>query len=126
MRQKRTRPILRPAWNGHTERRHTRFVLPLLWLLGFLLPMHFCNAAAPVDVSFPLEGHYREGRYMPVRVGVVDAGTGTVTLTADGALATDLPVSAGRTDVVVPWLALRELSADRKSTRLNSSHQIIS
>src|SRR3954453_11374169 len=27
----------------------------------------------PVDLNFPLEGHYREGRYMPARVDVADA-----------------------------------------------------
>ena len=52
---------------------------------------------------------------MPARVAVADAGAGTVTLAADGAVPTELPVTSGRTDVVIPWLALRELGEPRWS-----------
>jgi hypothetical protein len=84
----------------------------VLSLLCALTVFPNVSAAASVEVSFPLEGHYREGRSMPVRVIVGDAaaGAGAVTLAADGALPTELPVTAGRTDVVIPWLAVRELN----------------
>jgi hypothetical protein len=98
-------------------------VLSLLYALT-VFP-NLC-AAAPVEVSFPLEGHYREGRYMPMRVVVGDAGAGagTVTLAADGALPTELPVTAGRTDVVIPWLAVRELNEPRWSNSAGPSGAI--
>src|SRR3954462_8221189 len=41
------------------------------WLasgLVFLLIQPFAFGQASVEISFPLEGHYREGRYMPVRM----------------------------------------------------------
>jgi len=64
--------------------------------------------AQSVTIDFPLEGHYREGRYMPVHVAVAaDASATSITLAADGAVSTELPLFGGKADAVVPWLAAR-------------------
>jgi hypothetical protein len=64
--------------------------------------------AQSVAIDFPLEGHYREGRYMPVHVTVAaDAGASSITLQADGVVSTELPLFGGKADAVVPWLAAR-------------------
>jgi hypothetical protein len=61
------------------------------------------RASAEVNLSFPLQGHYRAGRYMPVRITTANE-TGVVTIDATAAMPTAITVNAG-TDVIVPWLA---------------------
>ncbi len=76
----------------------------LVWM-AILFVIH-AAASASVTISFPLEGHYRDGRYMPVRVVVADTpGANSLTLRAEGALATSITLAEGRTDAVVPWLS---------------------
>jgi len=63
-----------------------------------------CGAArAEVAVSFPLEGHYRPGRYMPVHISA--SGNDTVMLHGNGSVPTEVSWT-GRFDAVVPWLAV--------------------
>jgi hypothetical protein len=80
----------------------------LLLLAASLLPS-VCRAQP--SVSFPLEGRFRPGKYMPVRVTMPgtsgEHARSPVRLSADGAVTTELEVS-GPTDVVVPWLLVSE------------------
>src|SRR4051812_14535153 len=83
-------------------------------LLALLLAASWCPAqpqaeppppVGPVRISFPLEGHYRVGRYMPVRVAAAAARPGaSITLAADGAVPTELEPGGGKADTVVPWM----------------------
>lgn len=61
------------------------------------------RASAEVSLSLPLQGHYRVGRYMPVRLTTTNE-TGIITINAAWAMPTSITVTAG-TDVIVPWLA---------------------
>jgi hypothetical protein len=65
--------------------------------------------AAEVQLSLPLEGYYRPGRYMPVRLVVRGEGSGPLKLTAEGAVPVWLDVgSTGNAiDVTVPLLVVR-------------------
>src|SRR5205823_1342574 len=76
----------------------------LLGLLGALLPAVPVRADVTV-ITLPLEGHYRVGRYMPVRV-VGEAAP----LEADGAVPTAPPPGAAGMDGVFPWLPVRQVS----------------
>ena len=63
------------------------------------------TAAAQVQVSFPLQRHYRPGEYLPVRITADPSVTGPVVLRAAGAIPVSVETRPGGTDVVVPWLA---------------------
>ena len=84
----------------------TRSARLLLCLVGATAATAPC--AAEVRVSFPLEGYYRVGRYMPVRVVVRGEGAGPLTLAADGAVPVTLQLSGGGADGIVPLLVVRE------------------
>jgi hypothetical protein len=82
-------------------------------LLVVFLACASSSSAQSVTIGFPLEGHYRVGRYMPVRVAVAaDAGATSIALQADGVVTTELPLYGGKGDAVVPWLASRGTIGD--------------
>src|SRR5690348_16989009 len=74
-------------------------VRPMI-LLGLALAIS--GAARGADVSLPLEGHYRPGRFLPVRV--THAGPGEVLISAPGCVATMIQ-NSGAGEVVAPFLA---------------------
>lgn len=84
-------------------------------LMSSVLILLLCAAAsAQVKVSLPLNGHYRPGKYMPVRVVATldNANSAAVTLSgtrgsAPDVLPTVLPLIDGRADAIVPLLPLR-------------------
>jgi hypothetical protein len=79
-------------------------LVPWLIVLAAALP-----CAAEVRVSLPLEGYYRAGRYMPVRVVRSGEPTGEVmTLSADGAVPTMVQLTSVPTDAIVPLLVVTE------------------
>jgi hypothetical protein len=63
------------------------------------------EARGAVELSFPLEGYWRPGRYMPVRVSAREAGT-SVEIAGEGIVTTKLKLTDGRADVVVPVLVM--------------------
>jgi hypothetical protein len=77
-------------------------LVSVLLLCGFFQPY----ARADVSVTFPLEGHYRVGRYMPVHVVAGAVGAQAIGLKCDGALPLTIPAQAGALDVTAPWLAI--------------------
>jgi hypothetical protein len=94
--------------DGSDDRSYAR-PRAVLTVLIFLL-FAICNVAdaRSVAVEFPREGHCRAGCYWPARVTVgADASATSITLTADGAVSTELPLLGGKTDTVIPWLAAR-------------------
>ena len=81
--------------------------LCLVFVLAFLrLPI----ARSAVTVSLPTEGHYRPGRYLPVRIEHA-AGHGSISLQARGTIPTDLPTPDSN-DVMIPWLLVSETTTD--------------
>jgi hypothetical protein len=78
-------------------------------LIIFLLGVHCvgsrCAAEPPVRVTFPLDGYYRPGKYMPVRIGTTNATAAPVVLRAEGAVSVSVGPGASAIDAVVPWLA---------------------
>ena len=58
-------------------------------------------APGGVLISFPLDGHYRPGRYMPVRVAGNE--THAVTIRAEGTVPSEF-VPAANAEAIVPWL----------------------
>ena len=85
-------------------------LLPLA-AVASLLFCHWCPAQ--VQVTFPLQGYYRPGKYMPVRVATPAATAAPVVLRADGAVAVSVGPGAGPMNVVVPWLATGEVRSVR-------------
>lgn len=64
-------------------------------------------AGAKVDVTLPLEGFYRPGHYMPVRVSASFAqapADAYLEIAADGAIPARLPLVQGRADAIIPVL----------------------
>ncbi len=72
-------------------------------LLGLLIPSW---ASGDVAVTFPLEDHYRPGRYIPVHVVGSGITSREVAITGDGALPTAISTNSGGIDATVPWLAI--------------------
>jgi hypothetical protein len=73
--------------------------------------------AAQVQVTFPLQGYYRPGKYMPVRVQSSSVATGPVFLHADGAVGVSVePGPDGTVNAVVPFLAVTQLGTPRWET----------
>ena len=81
----------------------------LLVSAALLLLCCCADAAAQVQVSFPLQGHYRPGKYLPVRITADASVTGPVVLRAAGAVRLSVETRPGGTDVVVPWLAASDV-----------------
>ena len=67
------------------------------------------GARGDVRASLPLQGYYRPGMCMPVRVDRALPDSPTVELTADGALLTRLVISEGQVNAVLPFLAARAI-----------------
>lgn len=63
-------------------------------------------------VSFPIQGYYRVGKYMPVRIAA-DAAATPVELRAEGAVTVSVGRGSESVDVVVPWLAVTRLRGAR-------------
>ena len=81
----------------------TAFRLALLIFSWLPVP----TFAADVRVTLPLEGYFRPGRYMPVRVDVRGApADARLRLTTEGAVPTDIVLSDGRADGIVPVLPI--------------------
>ena len=79
-------------------------------------------AGAGVVVLTLTEGHYRPGRYLPVRVEGA-AGHASITLTAAGAIPTKLK-SIERNDLIVPWLAVTDSVTHARFELDGNSHPI--
>ncbi len=76
----------------------------ILLCLLMLLP---AQAMAAVEVTLPLAGYWRPGRYVPVRVTAREAGT-VVEFGGEGVVRTRLTLGDGRADVIVPLLVMSE------------------
>ena len=72
-----------------------------------------CAAQPQVEVSFPLGGYYRPGKYMPVRIRTDAPGPAPVELRADAALGVSIDRGPAGADAVVPWLATGTLREPR-------------
>lgn len=77
------------------------FALPALMFLVWA-----ASVSAQVVASFPLEGHYRAGKYMPVRVVGVNSG-GAVTFGGHGILSTEMRAN-GEVNAITPVLILND------------------
>lgn len=84
--------------------RNVGLMVSLLFALSGGTPC-FAESQPQVQISFPLQGYYRPGKYMPVRVRTDAATPAPVVLKAEGAV--DVSVGPGSTamDTIVPWLA---------------------
>ena len=74
---------------------------------------------AGVTISFPLEGYYRPGRYMPVHLSAT--GNETITLRATGSVPTQVSAAAN-VDLIVPWLTLETVRNAHWSSSLSGDH----
>src|SRR5688572_8116356 len=74
-------------------------LLPLLMVIAG--PLH-----AQVELSFPLEGFFRPGKYMPVRYGARNSphSTGLLYLSAAGAVSTRIVLENGQASGIAPFL----------------------
>ena len=90
----------------------------VLWwvVLAACVAPAWCSAQPQVDVSLPLQGYYRPGRYVPVRIVTRLAAdpASPLTIRAGGAVTTVVNLSA-RAEDVVPWLPLQALRDARWS-----------
>ena len=76
-----------------------------LMLLSLVL-CDWCVARPQVEVTFPLQGYYRPGKFMPVRIETDSVGDAPVSLRADGAVTLSVARRRGGVDAVFPWLAV--------------------
>ena len=96
--------------------------LAIGWFVLLASSLSHCSAsplrAANVAISLPLQGHYRPGRYMPIRIsGQTDSAGDVLTLRARGALTAEIhPAENGRVDALLPWLSIVTVSDVRWST----------
>ena len=81
--------------------------------LPFILPLFItATAGAEVRATLPLQGYYRPGMCMPVRVeGVPPPETPAVEVSAAGAVPTRIVVSEGHVNGVFPFLAAGPIDA---------------
>jgi hypothetical protein len=105
--------------------RASRSVRPLGRLQLFVIAIFLTcpYVCAEIAVSLPLEGHYRAGRYMPVRVRVAGE-QGRISLSARGAIPTEIQ-SSGELDAIVPWLAVSESVTSLEARADSSGHQTV-
>jgi hypothetical protein len=77
-------------------------------LILFLIALVFVPAvaSATVEISFPLDGYYRPGKYFPVRIATRGEPTGMLWIGAAGAVATEMPISGRDQTVILPMLAI--------------------
>lgn len=76
-----------------------------------------CVAGSQVEVTFPLQGYYRPGRFIPVRIETDSTGDAPVVLGADGALTLSVALRGGGVDAVFPWLAVDTIREPQWSIR---------
>ena len=89
---------------------------PLLIVVGSVAASAATTAQAQVELSFPLQGYYRPGKYLPVRVRTHPGGGGAaLLLRAQGAVPVSIDSAARGVDVVVPWLAVETMTDVRWS-----------
>ena len=106
--RKREDPHPRPLPKGEGEDSRAGFgVLPILLLIIAFLST--TASAASVTVDFPLDGHYRIGRYMPAHVTAeaADVAATSLRLRSDQVVTTELPLAGGKADATLPWLSVR-------------------
>lgn len=88
-----------------------RRILVLLSIALIALAIPAWCRSAEISIALPLQGHYRPGRAMPVRVtGRIDAPSDLLTLRARGAVTTLIPPRDGRIDATFAWLSIREIT----------------
>src|SRR5579859_2103184 len=75
----------------------------LMVLLGLALAMP--RAAGGVEVSLPLEGHYRPGKFLPIRIA--HAAGAEVQISAPGCLTTVIG-NPGEGEIMAPFLAVSD------------------
>ncbi len=80
--------------------------------------------AGDVRLTFPLDGHFRAGRFMPVHVVANGVAGSTLTLRARGAIPTEVIAEGGRADAVVPWLAVRDSMAETAWSDSSGNHPL--
>jgi hypothetical protein len=89
--------------------------------------------ASPVmaAVTLPLQGYWRPGRYMPVRVQG-EMAAGVIEIGGDGAVTSRLPASGGVVDAIVPVLMMSEGAiqwsggvVDRPLRQLNADQRLV-
>ena len=82
-------------------------ILLLLLIACFPVPIF----AAEATFSLPLQGHYRPGRYMPLRISAqTDSANDRLTSAQTGQLTTEIAAVNGHIDGIVPWLSIREFT----------------
>jgi hypothetical protein len=74
-------------------------------LIFCLLSLYSVSVRGEITITFPLEGHYRPGRYMPVHV-VGNTASGRISLQAEGSLPLTVPIPSGSVDITAPWLTV--------------------
>lgn len=91
-----------------------QFRLPSVFYLLILCPVLVLMqpTQAAISVSLPTEGHYRPGRYMPVRVEGATRQD-TITLQGGGAIPTEIP-HLESADLIVPWLIVGDQISDAR------------
>ena len=104
---------------GRLRRRSFQFRMVLAFST---LAIVIGTASAEVNVSFPTEGHYRPGRYLPVGIHGA-AGQTSISLKAHGAIPTELK-SIDSNDVMVPWLTVTDSISNAQFNSDGSSHAI--
>src|ERR1044071_3834462 len=77
-----------------------RAAAPLFFLL--------CAAAGPIEVSLPLEGYYRPGKYIPIRfrASLDERSAAGLEFSAEGAIATRVVLSEGKGQGIAPLLLI--------------------
>src|SRR5258706_7712385 len=93
---------------GCFDRRRSRKATAGASCLTFFI-FHFSFfIQAHAQLSFPLQGYYRPGKYMPVRIAASElAQRGQFIIEAPGALPTEITISS-QSDLIVPWLAISD------------------
>jgi hypothetical protein len=78
------------------------------WFIPFLACLTPLLARGEDSVTFPLQGYYHPGRYMPVHVTVSpqSAGELNVQLNAPGAISTQVRFDGGKVDATAPWMVV--------------------
>ena len=78
------------------------------------------QASADVQISLPLQGYYRPGRYLPLRVQVKNESGRMLLIGGDGTVPTRMSLRDGAAQGVAPLLALSS-SLDQVTWRTDSS-----
>ena len=95
----------------HTAKLKEKRILKAHCIILFFTLVSATYAQTPqpgISVSFPLEGYFRAGAYMPVRVTcAADVASQQLTLDAQGAMPTQVDVT-GSSEVIIPFLTVQE------------------